>query len=53
MAASFAAAAESAVTLRTVVYCLLTHQECYQKLTTEIRGKNERSDPNYLKMPYL
>ncbi|KAI0478576.1 cytochrome P450 [Xylariaceae sp. FL0804] len=37
----FAAAAELAVTLGTVFYCLLTNEPAYQRLTRELRGGSQ------------
>ncbi|KAL8788070.1 MAG: hypothetical protein Q9195_007484 [Heterodermia aff. obscurata] len=56
----FAASVESAVTVRTIFYCLLTNPAVYSKLVQEIRGgavpAGEKAAPvsnNALKNPYL
>lgn len=52
---SFAAAAEVAVTLGTVFYCLLAHQEVYSRLVTELRHMDHAQSKNLSahKTPYL
>lgn len=58
--ASFAAAVESAVTIRTIFYCLLTHDDAYAQLTRKIRQDEAlnltpsvKSQERLLKLPYL